>query len=48
MKGKVIKELESMGIRYAEKEKEGLVKINHLRFPQLVKLLAEEKAKREI
>ena len=45
MKRKIIKELEAMGIRKAEKPGVGMVKLGHLKTPMLISLLAEAKAK---
>lgn len=43
MKRKIIKELEALGIRYAEKPGVGSVKLSHLKFADLVNLLAKAK-----
>ena len=45
MKSKIIKELKARGIRYADKECVGRVKLEHLKFPQLANLLGEIIAK---
>ena len=45
MKSKIIKELKARGIRYADKEGVGRVKLEHLKFPQLANLLGEIIAK---
>lgn len=44
MKRKIIKELEAMGIRKAEKPGVGMVKLGHLKTSMLISLLAEAKA----
>lgn len=44
MKRKIIKELEAMGIRKAEKPGMGMVKLSHLKFPDLANLLGKVKA----
>lgn len=44
MKRNIIKELESMGIRKAEKPGVGMVKLGHLKTYMLISLLAEAKA----
>jgi hypothetical protein len=41
MKRDVIKALKAMGIRHADKEGVGRVKLEHLKFEQLVSLLAK-------
>ena len=41
MKRKMIKELEAMGIRYADKPGVGRVKLSHLRTADLANLLAK-------
>lgn len=45
MKRKIIKELEALGIRKAEKPGVGMVKLGHLKTHMLIGLLAEAKAK---
>lgn len=45
MKRNIIKELEAMGIRKAEKPGVGMVKLSHLKTPMLIGLLAEAKVK---
>ena len=45
MKRDVIKALKAMGIRHADKEGVGRVKLEHLKFPQLANLLGEIIAK---
>jgi hypothetical protein len=45
MKRNLIKELEAMGIRKAEKPGVGMVKLGHLKTHMLISLLAEAKAK---
>ena len=47
MKRKIIKELEAMGIRYAEKPGVGMVKLNHLKSPFLINLLAKSQERIE-
>ena len=44
MKRKIIKELEAIGVRYAEKPGVGMVKLGHLKTSMLISLLAETKA----
>ena len=44
MKRTIIKELEAMGIRKAEKPGVGMVKLDHLKISMLISLLAEAKA----
>ena len=44
MKRNIIKELEAMGIRKAEKPGVGMVKLSHLKTSMLISLLAEAKA----
>lgn len=44
MKRNLIKELEAMGIRKAEKPGVGMVKLGHLKTYMLIGLLAEAKA----
>lgn len=41
MKRDIIKALKAKGIRYAEKEGVGRVKLEHLKFAQLANLLAQ-------
>ena len=43
MKGKVIKELHSLGVRKAEKRGVGHVNLSHLRTADLINLLAKTK-----
>ena len=45
MKRKIIKELEALGIRKAEKPGVGVVKLGHLKTHMLIGLLAEAKTK---
>ena len=45
MKRDIIKALHAMGIRYADKEGVGRVKLEHLKFPQLATLLGEVQKK---
>lgn len=44
MKRKIIKELEAMGIRYADKPGVGRVKLSHLRTADLANLLEKARA----
>ena len=46
MKRNLIKELEAMGVRRAEKPGVGSVKLSHLKFPYLADILAKVKAER--
>ena len=48
MKRNIIKALKARGIRYADKEGVGRVKLEHLKFPQLVNLLGEVMAKENL
>ena len=48
MKRNIIKALKARGIRYADKEGSGRVKLEHLKFPQLVNLLSEIMAKENL
>ena len=41
MKRDLIKTLKAMGIRYADKEGYGRVKLEHLKYSQLAQLLAQ-------
>ena len=48
MKRNIIKALKARGIRYADKEGVGRVKLEHLKFPQLATLLGEVMAKENL
>ena len=48
MKRNIIKALKARGIRYADKEGAGRVKLEHLKFPQLANLLGEVMAKENL
>lgn len=47
MKRKIIKELEAIGVRYAEKPGIGNVKLSHLKTADLINLLTKTKKEKE-